>query len=121
MENGREEDRSREAQTTHAAADRQEAQRGRQDAGRRHRGAGGLQGAGSVRGDLSPLACPVWWDEGRRCEAAEGARARELAAEAAGRGQGAGEPGAAGDLEGKLVSPSRRRSAVFMLEDRLGL
>jgi putative transposase len=36
MENGREEDRSREAQTTHAGADRQEAQGGRPDAGRGH-------------------------------------------------------------------------------------
>src|SRR5271167_1206324 len=121
MENGREEDRSREAQTTHAGADRQEAQRGRQDAGRGHRDPGGLQGAGSVRGDLSPLASAIRRDEGRRREAVEGARARELAAQAAGRRQGAGEPGAQGDLEGKLVSPSRRRSAVLMLQDRLGV
>jgi hypothetical protein len=56
VQNGREEDRSREAQTTHAGADRQEAQRGRQDAGRWGRDAGGLQGARSLGGDLSSLA-----------------------------------------------------------------
>src|SRR5579864_9359613 len=54
MQNGREEDRSREAQTTHAGADRQEAQGGRQDVGRWHRGARGLQGPGGFRGDVSP-------------------------------------------------------------------
>ena len=43
MENGREEDRSREAQTTHAGADRQEAQGGRQVVGRGHRVAGGCK------------------------------------------------------------------------------
>src|SRR5271167_3525437 len=108
MENGREEDRSREAQTPYAGADRQEAQRGRSDVGRGHGDAGGLQGAGSVRGDLSPLACAIRRDEGRRREATEGARARELAAQAPGRGQGAGKPGSEGAGEGKLLSPSRR-------------
>src|SRR5277367_809708 len=34
---------------------------------------------------------------------------------------GARGRGAEGDREGKLVSPSRRRSAVLMLQDRLGL
>ena len=33
----------------------------------------------------------------------------------------AGDRGAEGDREGKLVSPSRRRQAVLMLQDRLGL
>ncbi len=32
-----------------------------------------------------------------------------------------GEPRVAGDFAGKLVSPSRRRAAVLMLQDRLGL
>ena len=35
--------------------------------------------------------------------------------------QGAREPGAAGDRQGKLVSPSRRRRAVQVLQERLDL
>ena len=43
------------------------------------------------------------------------------AAEADRRRQGAGEPGVEGDRPGKLVSPPRRRQAVAMLRDRLGV
>lgn len=67
------------------------------------------------------LACAIRWDEGRRREALEGAGAREHDVEADRRGQGAGERGVAGDREGKLLSPSRRRAAVLMLQDRLVL
>ena len=46
--------------------------------------------------------------------------AENAQAQADRRRSGAGEPGAEGD-PGKLVSPSRRRRAVLMLQDRLGL
>ena len=51
----------------------------------------------------------------------EGAGGGEREAEADRRRSGPGEPGVEGDREGKLVSPSRRRRAVLMLQDRLGL
>jgi putative transposase len=60
-------------------------------------------------------------DEGGRRQALEGARARELDAEANRREQGARNRRPEGDIEGKLVSPSRRRGAVLMLRDRLGV
>lgn len=49
------------------------------------------------------------------------AGARERPAEALGRRQGAGKPRAERDRQGKLLSPARRRQAVRMLRDRLGL
>jgi transposase InsO family protein len=121
MQNGREEDHRGEAQTTHAGADHPQAQRGRSAAGRGDWSPGDCQGAGGLRADLSPLARAVRRDAGRRRQAPEGAAARERPAQAPGRRQGAREPRAAGDLQGKLVSPSRRRAAVLMLQDRLDL
>ena len=59
--------------------------------------------------------------EGRRREAAEGVGAREREAEADGRRSAARDRRAQGDREGKLVSPSRRREAVQMLQERLSL
>ena len=96
-------------------------QGGRSAAGRGAGAAGGREAVGGVGGDVSPLAGAVRRDEGRRRQAAEGARAREREVEAdRGRSDARGR-GAEGDLEGKLVSPSRRRQAVRMLQDRLGL
>ena len=54
-------------------------------------------------------------------QAVQGARGREHATEADRGGQGTREPGVAGDRAGKLVSPSRRRQAVHMLCERLGI
>jgi putative transposase len=51
----------------------------------------------------------------------KGAGAREPALEGHRGRSGAGEPGASGGGEGKLVSPARRRQAVAMVRDRLGL
>ena len=79
------------------------------------------EAAGGLRADVSPVADPVRRDEGRRREAAEGARAGERALEADRGRPGAGDRGAEGDREGKLVSPARRRQAVAMLRDRLGV
>src|SRR3954452_22466769 len=81
----------------------------------------GLSAPGGLRADVSPLAQPVGRDEGRRRQAFEGARARERAAEGDRGRPGAGVPGAEGGREGKLVSPARRRRAVVMLRDRLGV
>ena len=80
-----------------------------------------VQGLGGVGADVSPLAQAVRRDEGRRRQAPAGARARERAAEADRRRSGAGDAGAEGGREGKLVSPARRRQAVAMLRDRLGV
>ena len=77
---------------------------------------------GGVGGDLSPVAQPVRWDEGRRREAVEGAGGRESEAEADRGRSGARRSQALKEVdEGKLVSPSRRRRAVLMLQDRLGV
>src|SRR5437764_1340886 len=72
------------------------------------------QGAGGVGGDVSPLARAIWRDEGRRCEAAEGARGRERPVEADRGRSNVGGRVARGE-RGKLVSPLRRRQAVWML------
>jgi hypothetical protein len=73
-----------------------------------------------LRADVSPLAGTVRRDEGRRCEAPEGARARERAVEADRGGPGAAYRGVQRGEQGKLGSP-RRRQAVRMLQDRLGI
>src|SRR5579859_4795551 len=75
-ENGSEEHEHEET-TSHAGADRSEAAGGRSTVGRGHRAARGHQAAGGVRGYVSPLAGAVRRDEGRRCEALEGARGGE--------------------------------------------
>lgn len=73
VQNGREEDRSAEAQTTRAGADRQETRRGpdglRGEAVEVPEVATALEG---FRADLLPLACAVRGDAGRACEAVEG-------------------------------------------------
>ena len=51
----------------------------------------------------------------------EGVGGREREAQADRRRPGARGRGAEGDRAGKLVSPSRRRRAVWMLQDRLGI
>src|SRR5207244_1974928 len=76
---------------------------------------------GGVGADAAPLAGPVRRLEGRGREAVEGAGAGERELEADRRRSAAREPGAEGDREGKLVSPSRRREAVTMLVERLRL
>jgi len=49
--------------------------RGGREASERGSGAAGGRQASRGRGsDLSPLAQPIRWDEGRRCEAVKGAR-----------------------------------------------
>ncbi len=74
-----------------------------------------------VGGDVSPLAGVVRGDEGRRCEAVEGAGGGDCPAEAD-RGRSAvGYRGAQGAGEGKLLSPARRRRAVLAVRDRLGM
>ena len=73
-----------------------------------------------VRADLSPLAQPVRRHEGRRRQATEGAREGERTAQADRGRQGAREPRPAGDRLGKMVSPSQRRRAAHMLQERLG-
>src|ERR1039457_5023967 len=90
--NGPEED-PREEKATQSGADRSEAARGGQDAGRGDRGPRGREGVGGFRGDLPSLARSVRRDEGRRCEAVEGARAREPDAQADRREQRAGDRG----------------------------
>src|SRR5207245_5200513 len=55
------------------------------------------------------------------CPTVEGARGRELAVEAHRRGQRAREPRVAGDRPGKLLSPSKRRRAVAMCQERFGM
>ncbi len=65
-----------------------------------------------------PLAEPVRRHEGRGSQAAEGVGGREQAAEeAAGRGR-TGQGDSEGSLGGKLLSPTRRRTAVRHVRDR---
>ena len=75
---------------------------------------------GGRGGDLSPLAQPA-----RRGEANDVKRlkklGREREVEADCRGPSSRELGFEGDREGKLLSPSRRRRAVLMFQDCLGL
>ena len=73
------------------------------------------------RADPSPVARAVRRHEGRWCEAAEGAREGEPAAEAHRRASGARSRRDARGRPGKLLSPARRRAAVDMLQQRLGM
>ncbi len=59
--------------------------------------------------------------EGRRRQAAEGSRARELDTQAAARRRRAGEGGVEGDRQGKLLSPERRRAAVRHLMNMMNV
>ena len=102
-------------------AGRSQAQRSRPAAGRGDGAAGGLEASGGRGGDLSPVAQSVRRDEGRRCQAAEGAGGREREVEADRGRSGVEYRGAVGGEPGKLLSPQRRRQAVWMLQDRLGL
>src|SRR5271154_439159 len=120
LENGSKE-LSHVATEAHPGAGCPQAEGSRSAARRGDRVAGGVQAARGVRADVLPVAQPVRRDEGRGREAAEGARGGEREAEADRRRSGPREPGAEGDRKGKLVSPSRRRQAVLMLQDRLGL
>src|SRR5215208_7877126 len=79
------------------------------------------EGPGGLRADPAALAEPVRRDEGRGRQAAEGAREGEPRAEADRGRPDARHPRLQGDRQGKLLSPSRRRKAVCMLQDRLGL
>src|ERR1035441_5354983 len=92
LENGSEEHVDVATQA-HAGAGRSQAERGRPAAERGAGAAGGAQASGDRRGDLSPVAESVRRDEGRRREAAEGARGRESEAEADRRGSGSGHSG----------------------------
>src|SRR5947209_11034106 len=116
-----EEGNSDEATRAHAGAGRSQAARGRAAAGGRQGDPRGRQGARGLREHVPPLARAVRRDEGGRRQALEGTRARERDAQADRRERGGGDRGAEGDREGKLVSPSRRRGAVLMLQDRLGV
>jgi hypothetical protein len=71
--------------------------------------------------DVSPLAGAVRRDEGRPCQAAQGAGGRERAVGADRGRSDARDGGVARGEPGSLVSPSRRRQAVLMPQDRLGL
>src|SRR2546422_1324128 len=112
---------SDEATQAHAGAGRPQAARGRAAARRGQDDPRGRKGARGRREHVSPLARAVRRDEGRRRQAPEGARARELPTEADRRGQGARDRRAEGGGVGKLVGPARRRQAVLMLMDRRGL
>ena len=74
-------------------------------------GPGGAQARGQ-RADLLSLATRVRWDARRPGEAAEGARARERAAQAAGGRAGARQLDPARGGLGKLLGPAKRRRAV---------
>ena len=91
---------SDEATSAHAGAGREEVAGGLQVARGGQGDPRGGEGAGGLGGDLPSLACAVRRDEGRRCEALEGARARERDVEADRCEQGGGDRGAAGDREG---------------------
>src|SRR5512142_723731 len=96
------EERADEEATSHAGADRAEAERGRPAS---RRGAGGARGRevpGGLGGDVSPVASAVRWDEGRRCEAVEGARAGERQVEADRRRPDVAYRGAERGEQGKL-------------------
>jgi putative transposase len=67
------------------------------------------------------VAGAVRWDEGRRCEAVEGARGGERQAEPDRGRSTVGYLGAEGAGEGKLLSPARRCRAVLALRERLGM
>src|SRR5215210_1670757 len=64
-------------EAAHSRADRPQAAPGGCRTGRRGFGPRDRQETRHKRGDLAPLAQPLWWHEGRRDEAPEGAGGRE--------------------------------------------
>lgn len=81
----------------------------------------GARSARDRRVGLEPVAEHLWGNEGRRCQASEGAGGRERPPqEASGRSR-AGQGGVEGVGRGKMVTPDRRRRAVVVLRERFGV
>src|SRR5215213_2512157 len=113
--------RTLDEEETHSRADRRQAARSGRRAGRRSLGPRGRQEAGNQRGDLPPLAQPVWRHEGRRDEALEGVGKGERPPEEDRRRPGGGHQHPQGGEPGKLLSPTRRKAAVEHVGQRLGV
>ena len=96
----------------HPRTDHPQARRGRQAPGRGQATRRGLPAPRDRRVDLAPLAGPIRRHEGRRRQAAEGARDGERPAEEARRRSRARQGDAQGAGRGKLLTPNRRRRAV---------
>ena len=73
------------------------------------------------RGDLPPLAQPLWRDESRCDEAPQAAGGRECPPQEDRRRAGGGHRHPQGGEPKKLLSPARRRAAVEHVRRRLGV
>src|SRR5215211_5586705 len=112
--------RTLDEEETYPRADRPHAAPSGRRAGRRSFGLGGRQDARHKRGDLPPLAQPVWRHEDRRDEAPQGVGEGERPLKEDSRPAGSGHRHPKGGEPGKLLSPARRRAAVEHVR-RLGV
>src|SRR5215210_7522787 len=106
---------------TYPRADRPQAAPGGGRTGCRGLGPRGRKETRHKRGDLPPLEKPLWWHEGRRDEAPEGAGGRERPSQEDRRRPSCGHRHSKGGEPKKLLSPSRRRAAVEHVRRRLGV
>src|SRR5215210_422134 len=113
--------RTLDEEETYPRADRPHAAPSGRRAGRRSFGPRGRQEAGNQRGDLPPLAQPVWRHEGRRDEAPQGVGEGERPLKEDSRRAGGRHRHPKGGESGKLLSPTRRRAAVEHVGRRLGV
>ena len=77
-------------------------------------------GARHHRADVLPVEAGVRRDEGEPGTAPEGARAGERAPEASSGGLDTGQADPGGSVQGKLLSPERRRRCVAGVRQQLG-
>src|SRR5215218_2864056 len=113
--------RTLDEEEAHSRADRPQAAPGGGRTGRRDFGPRGRKETRHKRGDLPPLAQPLWWHEGRCDEAPQGARGRERPPEEDRRRPGGGHRHPKGGEPGKLLSPTRKRAAVEHVRRQLGV
>src|SRR5215213_551425 len=113
--------RTLDEEETHSRADRPQAAPGGRRTCRRGLGPRGRQESRCQRGDLPPLAQPLWRHEGRRDETLEGAGVRERPPEEDRRRAGGGHIHPEGGEPKKLLSPTRRRTAVEHVRRHLGV
>src|SRR5215208_1587302 len=113
--------RTLDEEEAHSRADRPQAAPGGGRAGRRGFCPRDRQETRHKRGDLPPLAQPLWWHEGRCDEAPQGAGVRERPPQEDRCRSSCGHRHPKGGESGKLLSPTRRRAAVEHVRRHLGV
>src|SRR5215208_7289613 len=113
--------RALDEEEAHPRAARPQAAPGGGRTGRRDFGPRGRQETRHKRGDLPPLAQPLWWHESRCDEAPQGAGVRERPPQEDRCRSSCGHRHPKGGESGKLLSPTRRRAAVEHVRRHLGV